>query len=137
MVTDELRADPQFAERLRTALQMLSTPSTHHPSPDMTAGPPTPLMPPKLPAPDSAEVRKVWLLGLPQFLLAYVVLSLLGGGLAGNLLFSLVSGGLAAYGAWCGIRLLRHARSTLLFVGTVLASLVAIRLLPLLLVLVI
>ncbi|MGW5868730.1 hypothetical protein ACWFRJ_42020 [Streptomyces sp. NPDC055239] len=134
VIADELRADPGFAERLRTALQPLSIPPTHHPSYDLTAGPPPPVMPPKptasLPpaAPDPAEVRKVWLLGLPQFLVVYVILSLLGGGgLAGYLLFILISGGLAAYGVWCGKRLLRHARSPLLIAGTVLTGLVLMR----------
>ncbi|MFJ8770117.1 hypothetical protein [Streptomyces clavifer] len=135
MIADELRADPAFAERLRNALQPISTPTTYTPSPPPPVMPPRPtaFLPPA--TPDSADVRKVWLLGLPQFLLAYVILSLLrGGGLAGTLVFVLISGGLAAYGVWCGIRLLRHARSPLLIAGTVVTGLVLIRLVLLLLV---
>jgi hypothetical protein len=141
VIADELRADPKFAERLRTVLQPFSTHATDSPSYGIASGPPPPVMPPRPTAslppadPDPAEVRKVWLLGLPQFLLLYLILSLLGGGgLGGTLVFLFVSGGLAAYGVWCGIRLLRHARSPLLITGTVLTGLVLIRLVLLLLV---
>ncbi|MGC4948851.1 hypothetical protein ACLQ2N_21960 [Streptomyces sp. DT224] len=135
VIADEVQADPKFAERLRTALEPLSTPATHAPASNIAAGPPPPVTPP-MPAvtpppaaPDGAEVRKVWLLGLPQFLVGYVILSVLGGGgLAGSLVFLLISGGLAVYGVRCGIRLLRHTRSPLLIAGTVLTGLVLIRL---------
>lgn len=141
VIADELRVNPNFAERLRTALQPLFAPATHDPAYNIAAGPPPPVMPPRPAvspppaAPDAAEVRKVWLLGLPQFLLGYVILRVVGGGgLVGSLVFLLISGGLAAYGVWCGTRLLCHTRSPLLITGTVLTGLVLIRLVLLLLV---
>uniref|UniRef100_A0AAU2VNQ5 Uncharacterized protein n=1 Tax=Streptomyces sp. NBC_00008 TaxID=2903610 RepID=A0AAU2VNQ5_9ACTN len=136
VVADELLADPAFGDQLRAALQPLSTPATYEPSPVIT-GPPTPVMPSGPAAPafqgtaDPAEVRKVWLLGLPQLLLCYVILYVLSAaglnGWAGTLLFFLVSGGLAAYGLWCGAVLLRYARGPWLIAGTVLAGLVLLR----------
>lgn len=137
VIADELLADPEFADRLRAALQPPPTSATYDYSPDVTAGPPPPMAPagpaapPLLGAPDPAEVRKVWLLGLPQLLLCYAVLFLLGAaglnGLAGTLLFLLISGGLAAYGLRCGAILLRHSRGPWLIAGTVLAGLVLLR----------
>ncbi len=136
VIADELRADPNFAERLRTALQPLPTLPAHNSS--HTTGPPPPVLPPKPSvstppaALDPAEVRKVWLLGLPQFLLAYLVLSLTssltGAGTALQVVVLLVSASLAAYGGWRACLLLRQARSTPLIAATVLDVLVLIRL---------
>lgn len=138
VIADELRADPNFAERLRTVLQPLSTLPAPNSSHGITTGPPPPVLPPKPSvstppaALDPAEVRKVWLLGLPQFLLAYLVLSLTssltGTGMALQVVVLLASASLAAYGGWRARLLLRQARSTPLIAATVLDVLVLIRL---------
>ncbi|MEU3219585.1 hypothetical protein [Streptomyces sp. NPDC006971] len=97
-----------------------------------TAASPRPAATPFPTIPDAADVRKVWLLGFPQLLLAYVVIVLFtrlnGTGWLTALLL-LASTGLAAYGAWCGVRLvLRRTSSVPLIAGTVVDVLVLIRL---------
>ncbi|WP_329169917.1 hypothetical protein OG754_00900 [Streptomyces decoyicus] len=71
-------------------------------------------------------------MGLPQFLLAYLVLSLTssltGTGMALQVVVLLASASLAAYGGWRARLLLRQARSTPLIAATVLDVLVLIRL---------
>lgn len=138
VIADELRAEPNFAERLRTVLQPLFPLPAHHASHGFTTVPPPPVLPPRPTAStppaalDPAEVRKVWLLGLPQFLLAYLVLSLtsslIGTVMAFQVVVLLVSAGLAAYGGRRAFLLLRHARTTSLIAATVLDVLVLIRL---------
>ncbi|MFB6558906.1 hypothetical protein ACFCYH_08425 [Streptomyces sp. NPDC056400] len=138
VIADELRADPRFAERLHTALQPFSALPAYNSSHGITTAPPPPLLPPRPTAPappaalDPAEVRKVWLLGIPQFLLAYVVLTvtsrLSGAGAVLQVVVLLASAGLAAYGIWRAYLLLRQARTTPLIVATMLVVLVLIRL---------
>ncbi|MFI6145793.1 hypothetical protein [Streptomyces sp. NPDC051109] len=138
VIADELRADPNFADRLRTALQPLPTPSSHDASHRIATAPPPPVLPPRPTASappaalDPAEVRKIWLLGIPQFLLAYVVLTITsrmaGESMAPQVLILLASASLAGYGVWRAFVLLRRARSTPLIAATVLAVLVLIRL---------
>ncbi|MER5972847.1 hypothetical protein ABT112_24465 [Streptomyces sp. NPDC002055] len=141
MLADELRADPDFAELLLRVLRPLPTPPAHTTTPQGAATGPPPLFPPPIPtaapapvAPDAAEVRKVLLLGFPQVLLAYVVISIAAqldwrAARVLQVVILLASAGLAAYGVWRGSRLLlRRTRSPLLIAGTVLNVLLLIRL---------
>ncbi|MFJ9414001.1 hypothetical protein ACIRPT_07510 [Streptomyces sp. NPDC101227] len=142
VLADEVRADPDFADQLLAVLPPLPAPPAHTaPHRKAAAVPPPPLVPPRMRAtapapvaPDPAEMRKVLLLGLPQALLTYVVISLTvrwdGAGPALQVVLLLASAGLAAYGVWRGIRLFqRHKNSPLLCAGpVVLNALVLIRL---------
>ncbi|MCX4960079.1 hypothetical protein [Streptomyces virginiae] len=77
-------------------------------------------------------MRKVRLLGIPQFLLAYVLLTvtsrLSGAGAVLQVVVLLASAGLATYGIRRACLLLRQARTTPLIVATLLVVLVLIRL---------
>lgn len=149
MIAEEVRADPDFAERLRSALQRPGPLAANAPATgtNTTTGPLPPAPPPRPAGPPHAhqaapeeaadgEVRKVWILGLPQALLAYLILAVLSGlldlgsgwALAVQSVVLLVSTGLAAWGVWCAARLLRRARTASLVVATVLDVLVLIRL---------
>ncbi|MFF4096840.1 hypothetical protein ACFYYY_24145 [Streptomyces sp. NPDC001834] len=107
------------------------SPPQFPPSPPAAASP-RPAAAPFPAVPDAADVRKVWLLGFPQLLLAYVVMVLftrLNGPELLTALLLLASTSLAAYGAWFGIRLLlRRTSSVPLIAGTVVDVLVLIRL---------
>ncbi|MFD8939917.1 hypothetical protein ACFV0R_32480 [Streptomyces sp. NPDC059578] len=133
VLADELRADPRFAERLRNALEPLSNSPAHDASQGIPTAPPPPVLPPRptasVPpaAPEPVEVWKAWLLGVPQFLLAYVVLSVtsrLFWSPALQIVIVVASTGLTAYGVRLVYRLLRRARSTSLVVAMVLNVLV-------------
>lgn len=156
VLADALRADPDFAGLMATALRLPPHPPARTATaPGAAAGPPPPYPPPRPAAApkhvprdtgrdtardtardvarDTAEARKLWLLGLPQMLLAYVVLSVVaaqnGAGRGFQVVILLASTGLAAYGVWRGARLLlRRVRSPLLTAGMVLNVLVLIRL---------
>ncbi|OKJ41550.1 hypothetical protein [Streptomyces sp. CB01580] len=121
----------QASELAARAVRVLSGDAPFPPSAPTSASP-RPAAAPFPAVPDAADVRKVWLLGFPQLLLAYVVIVLFtrlnGPGWLTALLL-LASTGLAAYGAWCGIRLLlRRTSSVPLIAGTVVDALVLIRL---------
>ncbi|MFF2777411.1 hypothetical protein ACFVU3_21170 [Streptomyces sp. NPDC058052] len=140
MLADELRADQDFLGLMTKVLRLPPAPPVQAPAADgaaqgPVAPPPVPPPPSVAPAagrPDPADVRKVWLLGLPQALLAYVVLSVVAANGAGTFpqaVILLVSSGLAAFGVWSGVRLLRRrVRGHLLEAGIVLGVLVLARL---------
>ncbi|MDV5149029.1 hypothetical protein R1T08_34060 [Streptomyces sp. SBC-4] len=139
VLADELRADPDFAELMSRVLRLRSNPPAQTATPQGAAAGPPPTFPPRVPAaapaqttPDAAEVWKIWLLGLPQMILAYVVISVAthnGAGRALQVVILLASASLAGYGVWRGIRLLRRRiRGHLLEAGMVLNVLVLIRL---------
>ncbi|MDT0444816.1 hypothetical protein [Streptomyces johnsoniae] len=140
VLAEELRADPDFAGLMSKVLRPWPAPPARTATPrGAAAGPPPPFPPPMPPAaapaqvtPDAAEVWKVWLLGLPQLVLVYIVLAIATRNEAEGALpvvIVLASAGLAAYGVWRGSRLLRRGiRSRLLEAGLVLNVLVLIRL---------
>ncbi|WP_435251563.1 hypothetical protein [Streptomyces tendae] len=139
VLTDELRADPEFAELMARTLHVPYSP----PSQAATrrrraaAGPPPPF-PPLRPAvapvqvPDAADVRNILLLGLPQTIVAYIALAIAApnGARSGvQIVILLVSAGLAAHGVWLGVSLLRRRiRSGVLIAAVVLALLALVRL---------
>ncbi|MDF6020491.1 hypothetical protein [Streptomyces sp. JH34] len=139
VLADELRADPDFADLMFRVLRLRSGPPAQSATRQGAAAGPPPAFPSGMPTaaqaqvtPDAAEVRKIWLLGLPQMILAYVVISVAthnGAGRPLQVVILLASAGMAAYGVWRGIRLLRQrVRGHLLEAGMVLNVLVLIRL---------
>ncbi|MGV9911785.1 hypothetical protein ACWEWD_11810 [Streptomyces tendae] len=138
VLTDELRADPEFAELMARTLQVpYSPPSQAATRRRASAGPPPPFPPPRpavapVQAPDAADVRNILLLGLPQTILAYIALTVAApkGARSGvQLVILLVAASLAAYGVWLGISLLRRRiRSGVLIAAVVLALLALVRL---------
>lgn len=138
VLTDELRADPEFAELMARTLQVpYSPPSQAATRRGASAGPPPPFPPPRpavapVQAPDAADVRNILLLGLPQTILAYIALTIAapnGARSGAQLVILLVSASLAAYGVWLGISLLRRRiRSGVLIAAVVLALLALVRL---------
>lgn len=140
VLADDTRADPELTARVADALRPQPEPRVQAGAPQapLRAGAPSAPLPPRPTAPPprapgtASEVRKVWLLGLPQMILAALALSI-----AGNLgakwplllLIVLVSAGLAGYGLWLGSRLLRRGvPSRSLRAAMVLDALVLIRL---------
>ncbi|MFD4377678.1 hypothetical protein [Streptomyces sp. NPDC058486] len=140
VLADELRADQDFAGLMIRVLRLPPASSVQVPAANsVTQGPvappvapPPPTVSPAAGRPDPAVVREVWLLGLPQALLAYIVLSVVVANDAGKFLevaILLVSSGLAAFGVWIGVQLLRRRiRGHLLEAGIVLDVLVLARL---------
>ncbi|GHA68104.1 hypothetical protein GCM10010330_21350 [Streptomyces tendae] len=138
VLTDELRADPEFAELMARTLQVpYSPPSQAAARRRASAGPPPPIPPPRpavapVQAPDAADVRNILLLGLPQTILAYIALTIAApnGARSGvQIVILLVSASLAAYGVWLGISLLRRRiRSGVLIAAVVLTLLALVRL---------
>lgn len=141
VLADEFRADPDFADLMFAVLRVRSTPPTRRTaSPDTAASvsSPLPLTSPPAAAvsrsvPARSDVWKVWLLGLPQAIAAYVLITLVaqavGGEHALTVVILLASTCLAALGIWRGVRILLHGtRGWLLEAGTLLDGLVLIRL---------
>lgn len=138
VLTDELRADPEFAELMARTLHVPYSPPTQTATRRRaSAGPPPPFPPPRpavapVQAPDAADVRNILLLGLPQTILAYIALTIAapnGARSGAQLVILLVSASLAAYGVWLGISLLRRRiRSGVLIAAVVLALLALVRL---------
>ncbi|ONK15277.1 hypothetical protein [Streptomyces sp. MP131-18] len=138
VLAEELRADPDFAGLMSKVLRLWPAPPARTATPQGAAAGPPPAFPPPMPAaaapaqvtPDAAEVWKVWLLGLPQLVLVYIVINIAapsGAGGALSVVMVLASAGLAAYGVWRGSRLLRRGiRGRLLEAGLVLNVLVLI-----------
>ncbi|MFJ7202991.1 hypothetical protein ACIQWR_05555 [Streptomyces sp. NPDC098789] len=144
VIADELRSDPHFAERLRHALLPPHALPAHEPSPWSTPPPPPPGVPPRpaasVPAAlTPAERRKVWVLGVPQFLLAHVLLFVTSNLFQADLrspastalqcVILIASTGLAAYGVRLGYLHLRRTHTTPLVIATVLNALVLLVLL--------
>ncbi|MCX2185108.1 hypothetical protein KV205_32050 [Streptomyces sp. SKN60] len=142
VLADELRADPEFAERVARALQAPQSSSPLPPEPAArrraASAPAPPSYPPRPAAapvqvPRAADVRNILLLGFPQAMLAYTVAYIAkenGAGAAVEILILLVSTGLTGYGVWLGVRLfLRRVRSGALICAVVFNVLVLIRLL--------
>ncbi|MFI8423687.1 hypothetical protein [Streptomyces sp. NPDC085479] len=140
VLADEMRADQDFADLMTRVMRLPPAPPVRAPGAESgTQGPVTPPAapppPPVAPAPgrpDPAVVREVWLLGLPQAILAYILLSVVGANELGMFLavaILLMSSGLAAFGVWLGVDLLRRRiRGHLLEAGIVLNVLVLTRL---------
>ncbi|MFE0414863.1 hypothetical protein [Streptomyces tendae] len=138
VLTDELRADPEFAELMARTLHVPHSPPPHAATRrGAAAGPPPPFPPPRpavapVQAPDAADVRNILLLGLPQTILAYIALTIAapnGVRTGVQIVILLVSASLAAYGVWLGISLLRRRiRSGVLIAAVVLAVLALVRL---------
>ncbi|MGW6510831.1 hypothetical protein ACWGCP_25410 [Streptomyces niveus] len=114
VLADAVATNPAFGRLLETAL--------HAP---VTA-------PPRL-RPSSKETARVWLLGLPQVFVSYVIMSVLvrltySGAWA--VIYAVVAYGsvvLTAAGVWFGIRLMkRRARTGALTTGTVLNALILV-----------
>ncbi|MFF8596701.1 hypothetical protein ACF061_35845 [Streptomyces sp. NPDC015220] len=138
VLTAELRADPKFAELMARTLHVPHSPPPRTATRRRAAAGPPPPFPPPGPAaapvrtPDAADVRKILLLGLPQMLLAYNVLTITarsGAGVGVQIVILLVSAGLTAYGVWLGISLLlRRIRSGALIAAVLFDVLVLIEL---------
>lgn len=114
VLADAVATDPAFGRLLETAL--------HAP---VTA-------PPRL-RPSSKETARVWLLGLPQVLVSYVIMSVvlrLGYSTGLAVFFTVVFYGsvvMTAVGVWFGIRLMRRrARTGALTTATVLNVLILV-----------
>lgn len=149
VLSDELRADPAFADTLARSLgaaagapgveaggatpppqaAVAPPPVPGHPGP-YAPGPPPPPRPVAAPAPqvpDAAVVRNILLLGLPQFVVVSVLIYILDRGPAAGLLL-LVTAGLSGYGLYLGADLLRrNIRSGVLVTAVVLCGLVLLR----------